>query len=120
MELLNCCKIACAARTVKDPMPTVRPCPLPDVALLQRYAAEGGYADCYAAVIPGVVPQAAFVEALYTTRLFRTERLILVPKVDKATGRKSTGWAFTVLLGFHRLYSRLLLRAAVARLLRRQ
>lgn len=171
-------------------MPTVHPCALPDIALLQRYAAAGGYADCYEAVIPGTVPQAAFVEAFYTTRLFRTERLILsllagkpstdldarqlaqgsattfaawrvedrtgdqlllgdftgrtkswlmtaagdttgagattrlyfgsavMPKVDKASGSKSMGWVFTALLGFHRLYSRLLLRGAVARLLR--
>lgn len=171
-------------------MRTVRPCALPQSALLQRYATGGGYADCYQAGIAGTVSQAAFVEAFYTTRLFKLERLVLsllarrpstdedvkrlaegsastfaawrvedrtgdqlllgdftgrtkswlmtapgdaiaagpathlyfgsavVPKVDKATGTSSMGFAFTALLGFHRLYSRLLLRAAVARLKR--
>ncbi|MES2975990.1 MAG: hypothetical protein V4757_20400 [Pseudomonadota bacterium] len=169
-------------------MHTVRPCTLPAAALLQRHAAGGGYADCYQADMPGTVSQAAFVEAFYTTRLFKLERVILsllarrpstdgdvkrlaegsastfaawrvegrsddqlllgdftgrtkswlmtaasdatsagpatrlyfgsavVPKVNKTTGHSSMGFAFTALLGFHRLYSRLLLRAAVARL----
>ena len=169
-------------------MHPVTPSALPAAALLQRYAAGGGYADCYRADMPGTVTQAAFVEAFYTTGLFKLERLVLsllagrpsndddakrlaegstasfaawrvedrtsnqlllgdftgrtkswlmaapataspggpathlyfgsavVPKVDKASGKRTMGFAFTALLRFQRLYSRLLLRAAVARL----
>ncbi|SFN27453.1 hypothetical protein SAMN05216289_11115 [Dokdonella immobilis] len=40
----------------------------------------------------------------------------VVSRVDPATGTRSLGTLFHLLLGFHRLYSRLLLRAACARL----
>ena len=40
----------------------------------------------------------------------------VVPRIDPATGERSLGPVFRVLLGFHKLYSRLLLRAACARL----
>ena len=42
----------------------------------------------------------------------------VVPIVDKRTGHERMGFAFQALLGFHRLYSRVLLRAAVSRLAR--
>lgn len=40
----------------------------------------------------------------------------VVPRIDAATGAASMGSGFHALLGFHRLYSRLLLRAACANL----
>lgn len=40
----------------------------------------------------------------------------IVPRRDPRTGERSMGRAFNVLLGFHRLYSRLLLRAAKRRI----
>jgi hypothetical protein len=42
----------------------------------------------------------------------------VVPSVNKKTGVTSMGWMFRALLGFHKLYSRTLLRAAVAGLRR--
>ncbi len=42
----------------------------------------------------------------------------VVPKVSKDSGRTRTGLAYRVLLPFHRLYSRLLFRAALSRLRR--
>jgi hypothetical protein len=39
----------------------------------------------------------------------------VVPRVDKTTGEKSMGPVFKALLGFHRVYSRALLRAASSR-----
>jgi hypothetical protein len=39
----------------------------------------------------------------------------VVPQIDRRTGEKSMGPAFAALLGFHRLYSRALLRAARGR-----
>ena len=40
----------------------------------------------------------------------------VVPSVDRATGKSRMGFGFHALLGFHKLYSRLLLGAALARL----
>ncbi len=48
------------------------------------------------------------------TRLFFGSAVI--PRRDLASGRVSLGWGFHALLGFHRAYSRALLRAACARL----
>jgi hypothetical protein len=42
----------------------------------------------------------------------------VVPVVDKRTGQRQLGSSYGLLLGFHRLYSRVLLRAAVNRLAR--
>lgn len=42
----------------------------------------------------------------------------VVPKVDAASGERRLGRRFELLLGFHKLYSRVLLRAARARVLR--
>lgn len=168
-------------------MTRVRPCELPERALLREY--RHGYVDCYVTEVPGEVSQAAFVEAFYTTPLFKVERAILrwlarrpstdaearklaagdgatfaawrvelrgtgqlllgdftgrtkswlmatpmqgagaprrtllyfgsavVPRVDPASGERRLGFPFRALLGFHKLYSRLLLSAARARLL---
>lgn len=172
-------------------MPAVHSCDLPVDALLHRYAGSGAYADCYVAEIAGTVSHAEFVEAFYTTAVFKLERLILrllvslpstdvearqlaqgnrnsfaawsvegrttdqlllsdfmgrtkswfmivaaqsagaygtrlffgsavVPARSAATGRSDLGFAFRALLGFHRLYSRLLLKSAVSRLSRRR
>jgi hypothetical protein len=37
---------------------------------------------------------------------------VVVPVVDRKTGRLTLGWSYSALLGFHKLYSRALLRAA--------
>lgn len=63
-------------------MPDVAPCPLPEYALLRRYI-DRGYVDCYAADVAGSVTQAQFIEAFYTTAVFRVERLILKWAVAK-------------------------------------
>lgn len=56
---------------------TIRGCELPDDALLHRYRAGGGHADCYATTIARAVRHEDFVAAFYTTWLFRLERAIL-------------------------------------------
>lgn len=48
------------------------------------------------------------------TRLFFGSAV--VPRVDRATGRSQMGAGFHALLGFHKLYSRVLLRSAARRL----
>ncbi len=166
--------------------PSITACALPEGALLRRYAGMQGYADCYRTEIADPVSLARFVEAFYTSPLFRLERGILALAVARPSsdaqalqlgqgqidafaawtvearapdqlllcdyrgstrswlmvqplaertgtglyfgsavvptprsvqrGRPAMGWLFRALLGFHRLYSRLLLGAARRRL----
>lgn len=160
---------------------------MPEEALHAKYARAGAYTDCFTVEVPGHISHAQFVEAFYTTWVFKLERLILqwivgkpstdaearelaagtrdrfaawtvedratdqllmcdylgrtrswlmvaatgsshlpstrlcfgsvvVPVVDKATGQSKLGSPYSALLGFHKLYSRVLLHAARARL----
>jgi hypothetical protein len=169
-------------------MPSVQPCEVPPNSLLRTYKDGTGFADCYVTELPGAVTQEAFVEAFYTSPLFKIERTLLqylacrpatdadakqlaggkaskfsawrverqspsellladftgrtrswlmaapvsgsaqpfktrlyfgsavVPRRGKAGEKPRMGWVFHALLGFHRLYSRLLLRAASRRI----
>lgn len=168
-------------------MPAIQPCELPADALLNKYRLGGAYADCYVIEVHRPISQTAYVEAFYTSAVFKVERQLLawfvarpstdaqakelasgqrdafaawtvegrdadqlllcdfqgrtrswlmsapievngvpgtrlyfgsavVPTVDRRTGRASMGLVFHALLGFHKLYSRMLLRAALARL----
>ena len=170
-------------------MPAIQLCELPQDALLAKYQEGGGYVDCYFTELPTHVSQAEFIEAFYTTAVFKLERFILawlvsrpstdaqarelaegkisefaawtvegrsanqlllcdfqgrtrswlmcvpvangstagtrlyfgsavVPVVSRQTGRATMGLAFRALLGFHKIYSRALLRAAISRLAR--
>jgi len=158
--------------------------PLPENALLQRFVDSGDYTDCFATHVDCIVGLETFIEAFYTTTVFKAERLILgwlasMPSTDSearqiaraerdafaawnmfertsnqllmmdvrgqtcswfmvaptATGSQlyfgsavmrnqetpdgpRMKWTYKVLLGFHRLYSRVLLRAASKRVLR--
>jgi hypothetical protein len=56
---------------------------LPKPSLLQKYARSGAYTDCFSTDIPSNVSLAAFVEAFYTTWLFKLERFILRIAVSK-------------------------------------
>jgi hypothetical protein len=165
----------------------VRISEVPQDSLLGHYVASGAYADCYLTELPAMVSHAQFVEAFYTTPLFKLERLLLglflsrpstdaqarqlaegtrssfaawtvesraenqlvlatgrtrswlmvvagasglpastrlffgsavVPPRSSSGDRRSMGLLFTALLGFHKLYSRALLRSARARLAR--
>ena len=160
-------------------------CPLPAESKLGKYAAAGAYTDCYATLVTGQVSHAEFVEAFYTTSVFRLERLILrvfvarpstdreaaelarggrpafaawtveeratnqlllcdflgrtrswlmvtpegsgtrlwfgsavVPVRDPATGGLRMGGRFSALMGFHQVYSRVLLWSAARRVSR--
>lgn len=168
-------------------MASIQPCEVPQASLLRRYKDGDGFADCYVTEVPGAVSQAAFIEAFYTSALFKVERTLLsylasrpasnadatqlaagraakfsawrvegqtasellladvtgrtrswlmATPVDRPAGAAGTllyfgsavvppsraggrkpgmGWLFHALLGLHRLYSRLLLRAASRR-----
>jgi hypothetical protein len=169
-------------------IPSIRSCDLPSDALLHKYRGPNTYTDCYVTELAWPVSRADYVEAFYTTRLFKVERQILrwlasrpstdtqasqlaagslvsfaawsvegqtpdqlllrdfsartrswlmvqpienddgatstrlyfgsavVPVLNAASGQAGLGLAFRSLLGFHKLYSRALLRAASARL----
>ena len=56
---------------------SVSEAPLPRGALLQEFVDRGEYTDCFVAEAGVDVSFAAYVEAFYTTPLFRLERLIL-------------------------------------------
>jgi hypothetical protein len=150
-------------------------------SLLRQYKDGDGYADCYETTVAGSITQQAFIEAFYTTPLFKIERTLLkyfaskpasdadvkqlaagkatefsawrveeqsasellladftgrtrswlkampvtgsastrlyfgsaiVPRRSQDARNPGMGWLFHALLGFHRLYSRLLLSAA--------
>ncbi|HEX4508256.1 MAG TPA: hypothetical protein VH722_21190 [Alphaproteobacteria bacterium] len=64
-------------------MPSIRACPLPEGALLSRYAQAGAYTDCFTTEIARPISHAAYVEAFYTTALFKLERFLLTWFVAK-------------------------------------
>ena len=166
-------------------MIAIQPCEVPSNSFLRRYKDRDGYADCYMVDVMGAITQEQFVEAFYTSPLFKVERTLLRHLASRqatdadakqlamgkatsfsawrveaqsasellladVTGRTRSwlmatpgtraantrlyfgsavvarkghgahdpgmGWLFHGLLGFHRLYSRLLLRAASRRL----
>ena len=56
---------------------------LPSNALLQKYAKAGVYTDCFSTEVPANHSLAEFVEAFYTTWLFKLERFILKVAVSR-------------------------------------
>jgi len=70
----------CAAYSITSKlavMSSIQVCALPQKALLAKYAQGGNYTDCYAAEVARPVSHAEYVEAFYTTALFKLERLLL-------------------------------------------
>jgi hypothetical protein len=77
---------------------TVRSCPLPPGALLARYVESGAYTDCYCTELARHVSHAEYVEAFYTSGLFRIERYLLRlflsrPSTDAQVHELATGEA---------------------------
>ena len=62
---------------------SIKQCPLPDHALLNTYKQNGAYTDCYTTEISGDVTHSQYVQAFYSTAIFRLERLILKWAVSK-------------------------------------
>ena len=164
-------------------MSSVVPCEVPDSTLLAGCATAGAYVDCYSTTVVFQASQSQFVEAFYTSWLFKVERLLLrvvlsrgatdaqalqlatgetaafaawsvedrrpdqllladftgrtkswlmtrpaqtgtrlffgsavVPRRASRAPGSGLGFAFSALLGFHKVYSHLLLQAASRRL----
>ena len=77
-------------------MLAVRLCALPVGALLESYAQKGAYTDCYAIEMPLLVTQDQFVEAFYTSSIFKVERWLLAkflsrPSTDAEARRLAIG-----------------------------
>lgn len=64
-------------------MPSIQRCELPLEALLSKYQHDGAYADCYVTTLASRISHAEYVEAFYTTALFKAERLLLAWLVAK-------------------------------------
>jgi hypothetical protein len=58
-------------------MTRIRSTEVPAHSLLSSYSRSGAYVDCYATEISALATHAQFVEAFYTTPLFKLERLLL-------------------------------------------
>ena len=76
-------------------MSVVTACTLPDGCLLDAYRRDGAYADCYTTEVAGAVSFERYVEAFYTTWLFKLERWILLlaskPSSDAEAARLARG-----------------------------
>lgn len=77
-------------------MLSIHPCELPPGALLSKYQDGGAYADCYTTAIARHVTEAEYVQAFYTTPLFKLERLLLAwlvskPSTDGQAGQLACG-----------------------------
>jgi len=74
---------------------SVRASSLPPDALLAAYRSAGHYTDCYQTRIDAQPSQAAYVEAFYTSWLFKLERRILalasMPSTDAEAAELATG-----------------------------
>lgn len=108
----------------------VSPCVVPEPSLLGDHRRAGSYTDCFVTQIAGAISHAEFVEAFYTTRLFKAERLVLswvvaAPSTDQdakelARGQRNSFAAWNVearsqdqvLLATGRTRSWLMVRAA--------
>lgn len=77
-------------------MLSIRTCALPDNSLLRRYLTGGAYTDCYVTDLAGWVSFEHYVEAFYTTWLFKLERVLLSwfvgrPSTDIEAGELARG-----------------------------
>src|SRR5450631_2809570 len=77
-------------------MPSIHRCELPQESLLRKYQHGGAYADCYVTEIARRVTHAEYIEAFYTTSLFKVERLLLawlvsMPSTDLQATQLASG-----------------------------
>jgi hypothetical protein len=75
---------------------SIHPGPLPAGALLDPYVRSGAYTDCYVVASPRAVTHAEFVEAFYTTWVFKIERWLLArliarPSTDAQAAQLAQG-----------------------------
>jgi len=77
---------------------SIKSCAIPAGALLKAYYKDGIYTDCYVTDISGAVSHAQYVEAFYTTIVFKLERLILKLALSRpSTDTQAAQLAFGVI-----------------------
>ena len=64
-------------------MPVIADNVLPATSLLHAYRDRRAYTDCFHIDLPGTVSLADYIDAFYTTWLFKLERLVLTTLVAK-------------------------------------
>jgi len=64
-------------------MGSIQHCALPAGALLEKYVRSGAYTDCYSIELTRPVTQGEFIEAFYTTAVFRIERWLLAKLLSR-------------------------------------
>ena len=74
----------------------IEPCDLPPTALLRRCRDAGAYTDCYTTEIAARISNVEYVEAFYTTFVFKLERFLLKwlvsrPSTDTEAARLARG-----------------------------
>jgi hypothetical protein len=77
-------------------MSFIQACELPRDALLGRYQHGGAYADCYVTELAWRISHTEFVQAFYTTLLFKIERRLLAwfvsrPSTDAQAAQLAAG-----------------------------
>lgn len=78
---------------IKSP---VTACPLPGDSLLARYRSIGAYTDCFSCSVPFHSSLEGYVQAFYTTGLFKLERGVLArflrkPSTDEQAAQLAAG-----------------------------
>ena len=66
-----------AQQDLSGKVKTVSASEVPEGSLLNAYVGGGACTDCYSTTVTGSVSQAQYVEAFYTTPLFKLERALL-------------------------------------------
>lgn len=62
---------------------SIKPCSQPSNSLLANYQKNGAYTDCYQTEISAEITQSQFIQAFYSTAIFKLERLLLKYLVSK-------------------------------------
>jgi hypothetical protein len=65
--------------------------PLPDQALLVRYRDAKAYTDCYSLEVSGSISLTQYIEAFYTSPLFKVERFLISVLVGKPSSDAEAG-----------------------------
>jgi hypothetical protein len=98
------------------------PIPVPDASFLGAYTRSGAFTDCYALSVCAPVTLSEFVEAFYTTRLFKLERWLIatalhIPSSDEQALQlaRSQSGQFSAWRVEHRSSDEILLRAGSTR-----
>lgn len=73
-------------------MLSIERCDLPETSLLSVYKRTDAYTDCFATEIDRKVSQAEYIQAFYTTFLFKMERAILKWAVSKPSTDQQAGF----------------------------